>query len=263
MSGCCVVNPPPPLAGKLILVTRPLEQAGQLIELIRTAGGQGVLFPAIEIKEPTDPVRLDGLIRQLDAFDLAIFISPTAVSRGLTRVLAHGDWPPRLKVAAVGPGSARALAAHGFQVTLAPVGRADSEALLSLPETTQVSGKRIIIFRGEGGREMLADTLRQRGASVEYAECYRRAKPEIPFSSYLAANAGRLPDCIIVTSSESLNNLLDLADASGRAQLMKTPFFVPHERIARAASQFGIQTVVTTPAGDAGIVEGMIKFFQS
>jgi uroporphyrinogen-III synthase len=252
-----------PLAGKRILVTRPLEQAGQLIELIRASGGQGVVFPAIEIKEPTNRVRLDELIQQLDTFDLAIFISPTAVSRGLARVLASREWPPGLKVAAVGQGSAGALAARGLQGTLAPAGRADSEALLALPEMAQVSGKRIIIFRGEGGREILAESLRQRGAMVEYAECYRRAKPAMPFSSLLAATQEKPPDCIIITSSEGLNNLLDMADTSGREQLMKIPFFVPHERIAKAASQCGIQTAITTTGGDAGIVEGMIKFFQS
>jgi uroporphyrinogen-III synthase len=247
----------------VILVTRPPEQAGQLIELIRTAGGQGVPFPTIEIKEPTNRVRLDELIQQLDTFDLAIFISPTAVSRGLASVLACREWPPGLKLAAVGQGSARALAARGFQGTLAPAGRADSEALLGLPEMTQVSGRRIIIFRGEGGREMLAETLRQRGATVEYAECYRRAKPDVPFSSLLAATQETPPDCVIITSSESLNNLFEMADATGRAQLMKIPFFVPHERIAKAASQCGIQTAITTTGGDAGIVEGMIRFFQS
>lgn len=234
-----------------------------MIDLIRAAGGEAVIFPAIEIRDPGDPDHLNNLIDQLHTFDLAIFISPSAVERGLKQVRARRNWPANLTIAAVGQGSARALEAHGFQHIIAPTGRADSEALLAVPEMNQVSGKCVIIFRGEGGREFLAETLRQRGAEVDYAECYRRAKPETPLTHILDMSQQVPLDGITLTSSEGLNNLLDLAGSSNQQRLANIPFFVTHERIAEVARLRGIHTVITTAGGDAGLVEGMVKFFQS
>lgn len=257
------MDTPQPLAGKRILVTRPLEQADRLIDLIRTSGGEAVVFPAIEILDPVDSAGLNQQIDRLHTFDWAIFISPTAVQRGMKQVLARRQWPARLAVAAVGPGSARALEALGFQHVIAPASHSDSEALLALPELNQVSGKCIVIFRGEGGRELLAEKLRQRGAEVVYAECYRRAKPAASFAPIIDAHLRTPLSAITITSIEALNNLLEIAGADIQPVLTGIPFFVPHPRIAEHARQRGIRTVIPSTAGDAGLVEAMVKFFSS
>lgn len=231
--------------------------------MIQQAGGEAILLPLMEIRDPSNPEDLEKQIARLPTYDMAIFISPTSAERGLKHVLAHGTWPENLIVAAIGQGTARKLAAYGLESILAPAGRADSEALLALTEMHHVSGKRIVIFRGEGGREVLANSLRQRGAEVEYAECYRRAKPESLHSPVLGSHQLDSLDGIIITSSEGLNNLVELAAGKWLMSIKTTPMFVPHERIAHAARQKGMTKVVITESGDAGMLQGMVKFFQS
>jgi len=249
------------LSGKTILITRPAEQAAGLSQMIRAAGGMPVVFPAIEIKPPADAGRLDELLARLEQFDLAIFVSPTAVARAWERMAAIRAWPKTLKVAAVGQGSARALSEHGLQEIIVPSGQFDSEALLALPALQEVAGKHIVIFRGEGGRELLAQTLVQRGASVEYAECYRRVKPQADIAPLLQQHRKQKFAAIVLTSREGLANLRDML-GSAWPEFCPVPAFVPHERIAEAAREQGMMTVHIA-ADDAGMVQTMVKFLQS
>ena len=185
---------PPALAGRRVVVTRPAGHAAHLAALIRAAGGEPVLFPVLEILDAEDLQPLLALVERLDTFDLALFVSANAVDKALALVLARRAWPAALRVATVGRGSARALERHGFAAVIAPSERFDSEALLDLPELKDVAGKRVVIFRGEGGRELLGDTLAARGATVEYAECYRRGR-WVPPAAEQAARARRCRYC--------------------------------------------------------------------
>jgi uroporphyrinogen-III synthase len=190
---------------------------------------------------------------------VAVFISPNAVDHALPAILARGPWPAGLLPAAVGQGTVKALAAQGVAGCVAPTERFDSEALLELPELAvdRVKGRRIAIFRGDGGRELLADTLRERGATVDCITCYRRSGPSGGVAPLLAAwRAGRL-DALTVSSSEGLRYLVDLLDAEGRAFLQQTPLFVPHARIAENACALGLSNIILTDAADAGILAGL------
>jgi uroporphyrinogen-III synthase len=256
------VNTSTALSGKTILITRPVEQSAKLSQLIRAAGGTPVVFPASEIKPPSNPVRLDELLGRLDHFDLAIFVSPTAVARAWEYIAATRAWPKNLKLAAVGQGSAQALIERGLQDIIMPPGQSDSEALLALPALQQVSGQRIVVFRGEGGRELLAQTLAQRGAIVEYAECYRRAKPDADIAPLLQQHATQKFAAIVLTSRESLANLREMLGAAWDS-FKAVPVFVPHQRIADAAHHQGMKTVHVVSGGDIGMMQTMIKFFQS
>jgi uroporphyrinogen-III synthase len=249
------------LAGRRVVLTRPAGQAGQLAALIQAAGGEAVLFPTLEIADATDQRPLVALIDRLDAFDLAVFISANAVSRGLALVNARRSWPAGLRVATVGRASARELRRHGFDAVIVPAQGFDSEALLALPELKDVSGRRIAIFRGEGGREYLAQTLLARGAAVEYAECYRRARPRADAAPLIDMWRRRQLDAFTATSGEALANLGEMLGESGRQCLQSTPLFVPHERIAAAARALGVDTVALTGPGDEGLVEGLTLFF--
>jgi uroporphyrinogen-III synthase len=166
------------LTGVSVLVTRPAPQAGPLAELIRAAGGSARLFPVMEIVDPQDSRPLHRSVDRLDDIDLVIFISPNAVNRAMHAILSRRTLPTGLRLACVGRGSARELSRLGYTDVITPLGRADSEALLALPALQAVAGKKIIIFRGDGGRELLGDTLTARGAEVEYVECYRRVRPQ-------------------------------------------------------------------------------------
>ena len=250
-----------PLAGRGIVITRPAQQAGELAELVRAAGGHAILFPVLEILDAENLGPLNAVIGRLDDFDLAIFISPNAVHKAMNLIKARRVLPPGLKVAAIGRGSVKALGKFGIKEVSAPAGRFDSEALLEHPALTDVAGKRIVIFRGEGGRELLGDTLAARGARVEYAECYRRGKPNLDAAPLMKAWARNELHAIVVTSSEGLRNLFDMVGKLGQTWLRKTPLFVPHPRIADVARELGLEQVVATEAGDEGIIAGLRMYF--
>lgn len=251
------------LAGRRVVVTRPAGQSAHLAALVRAAGGEPVLFPALEIMDAADLQPVVALVDRLDAFDLAIFVSANAVDKALALVRARRAWPAGLRVATVGGGSERALKRHGFAAVIAPSARFDSEALLDLPELKNVAAKRVVIFRGDTGRELLGDTLVARGATVEYAECYRRSRPDADAAPLHALWEKHELDAFTVTSSEGLANLHDMLGEAGRQCLRQTPLFAPHERIAAAARALGVQTVVLTGPGDEGLVAGLAAFFAT
>jgi len=252
-----------PLAGRGIVVTRPALQAAHLADLIRAAGGNPILFPAIDIVAVDDARALLALIDRLDGFDIAIFISPSAIDMAMSLITARRELPPHLKLAAIGPGSVRELGKFGVTGVIAPVERFDSEALLDLPEMLDVAGKRIVIFRGDGGRELLGDTLAARGAGIEYAECYRRIRPRADPGPLLSAWERDALHAVVVTSSEALRNMFELVGAPARPRLKTTPLFVPHPRIEQAAHALGVATVVLTGQGDEGMLQGMAQWFAA
>jgi uroporphyrinogen-III synthase len=253
-----------PLAGRRILVTRPHEQVEGLAGLIRQAGGEPVVVPAIEIRDLADPDPFFELADRLEAFDLAIFVSPSAVHNALRLLRLRREakpWPARLRLAALGSGSRRALERSGFSEVLAPPPPADSEALLALPALADVAGRRVVIFRGEGGRELLGDTLAARGAHVEYAACYRRARPD-PDPGALAAWARGAVHAVTVSSGEGLANLYEMLGAPGQQRLKQSPLFVPHARVAAQAARLGVREIVVAGAGDEEIVAGLVAYFR-
>lgn len=246
-----------PLNGMGVVVTRPAHQARQLAQLISSAGGEAILFPVLEILDAADLRPLQALIARLDEFDVAIFISPNAVSKALNLIRAQRQLPPRLLIAAIGKGSRKELENCGISNIIAPEKQFDSEGLLALPQFHDMRGKRVVIFRGEGGRETLGDTLVARGATLEYAECYRRCKPAIDTAPLLHRWARGEVHAVTATSGESLHNLFDLLGKLGQQWLKQTPLFVPHERIAQIARGMGLAQIIVTPPGDEGLVTGL------
>ncbi|MGH8705035.1 MAG: uroporphyrinogen-III synthase [Burkholderiales bacterium] len=253
-----------PLAGRRIVVTRPRAQAAGLAALIRDAGGEPLVFPALEIRDLADPGPILALAERLEEFDLAIFVSPNAARKALDLVRARRGarpWPARLRVAAVGRGTRGELERAGFAGVIAPQAQADSEALLALPELAAVAGMGVVIFRGEGGRELLGDALAARGARVAYAECYRRARPETDGAPLLAAWARGAVDAVTVSSAQGLANLVAMLGTPGRQRLQETPLFVPHARVAAEAARLGVRETVVAGPGDAELVARLVAYF--
>lgn len=245
-----------PLTGVRALVTRPATRARALAQRIELAGGQAICFPTLEIAAAGDVAALERVLADIARFDLAVFISPNAVRHGLAYVHARGGPPARLRIAAIGHGTAAELAKAGVANAIVPAEGSDSEALLTRPELQQVAGQRIVIFRGDGGRKLLGDTLRARGAQVEYAECYRRVRPDTdatPLNARLRANG---IDIVTVTSVENLRNLHDMLDDDARARLQRLPIVVVGARQAEACQTLGIRTKpwIARDAGDDAIV---------
>ena len=253
-----------PLAGKRIVVTRPKDQAASLSALIRDAGGEPLEFPAIEIRDLEDLTPFLAVVGRLESFDCAIFVSRNAVRKALALLGKHrggAPWPSRLRVATVGSGSREELEARGFSGVITPPGQADSEALLALPEFAHAAGRKIVIFRGEGGRRFLGETLTARGALVEQAACYRRMLPEGGGAPLVAALAGGTVDAVTVSSGEGLANLLEMFGEEAVSRLAQVALFVPHPRIAEEAAQRGLGRAIVAGPGDAEMAVALVAYF--
>lgn len=239
------------LQGFRVLVTRPAERAEGLAARIEEAGGIALRFPVIAIEPVDRRPAVDAL-----AYDIVLFVSPAAVSHGVDALgLLPGTAPA---LGAVGPATAEALRAHGFQVTIEPPDSADSEGLLRAPALAQaaIAGRHVLVVRGEGGREALAEGLLARGAAVEHAEVYRRTRPPAPAPA-LAAGC----DIVTVTSNEGLANLLAMLDVHTRAAVLEKPLAVLARRTAERARAAGFAGGVETAprAGDAGLLEAVLR----
>ena len=244
------------LAGAGVLVTRPEHQAGPLVDAIEAAGGRAVRFPAIDIS-PLPAEAVDAAAAGLHDPDIAIFVSPNAVRHGLD----HGG---AARVAAVGPATAAALEAAGRPAHIRPQGGFDSEHLLAEPELNDVAGRVVRIIRGQSGRELLADTLRERGAVVEYLTVYTRrpARPGAAALTRLEADwcAGGI-DAVTIMSVETLVNLVSLLPAACKNRLRQTLLVTPAERvIIEATKQFpGIPTALAAGTSPQDIVRAITQ----
>lgn len=249
------------LQGRRILVTRPAAQSAALVGMIRSQGGEAVCFPLLEIGPVDDLAPLAAAAATLDACDFVVFISPNAVDYGVPGLLAGRAWPSSVRAAAIGPGTVLALSAHGIGPVLVPSERFDSEALLDLPELRpeHVDGRRVLILRGNGGRELLAETLRARGATVDCVSCYRRSAPSDVSALAAWLREDRL-DALTISSSEGLRHLWHLLEAPEREALRRLPLFVPHARIAGEAAGLGLERIVQTAPADAGIIDALVAF---
>lgn len=247
------------LDGRSVAITRPAGQATKLAKLISEQGGKPVLFPLIAIAPLNDYRDFDQQLTELEKYDWAIFISSNAVENAMPRILEAFDGIPKaLRFAAVGPVTAAGLAKFGVVHTLIPQHRFDSEALLALPEMHAVANRSIVIFRGVGGRDVLADTLKERGAHVDFAECYQRTNPQTDtnFLSELWQN-GQL-DAIVVTSSEAMRYLLALTDNGNDTWIRNIVLCVNHARIAEQLKP-QLKVVVAEAPGDEAMLQCLKK----
>ena len=249
-------------AGIRVVITRPQAQANPLAARLATLGAAPLVFSAMEIESLPD-VPWPAIAERLQRSDFAVFISPNAVLQTVPAVLAQGPWPTNIQVVALGAGSAQSLQSLGIATDVVPSQVFDSERLLALPQLQYLTGRRVTIFRGLGGRELLAQTLEARGAAVEQVACYRRAQPQadsVPLRQALAAGA---VDALSVTSSEGLQNLLKLLDGPAADALRQSLILVPHPRIAQTAQALGCGRVRLTAAGDAGLIAALTEIFPA
>lgn len=242
-------------------MTRPREQAANLCGRLADLGATPVRYPVLEIFDIEDIGPLQDAAIRLEQFDLVVFVSPNAVVKALDIMLRHRRWPTGLAAAAMGRSSECELAARGVERVISPKLRFDSEALLEAPDLQDMQGKRVLICRGDGGRELLGETLTARGAAVEYLTVYRRGKPDLDPAPLLALwETGRL-DAVTLTSSEGLRHMVKMVGHLGHAWLKKTPTFVPHARISEQATRFGLRKILATGPGDDGLIDGMLEYF--
>lgn len=248
-----------PLNGCRVLVTRPEHQAGNLARLITEQGGNAIRFPTLAIVARDNIDEIRNALVSLDRFQWLVFISANAVT--MHHYYLDGGKINKLqsmRFAAIGRATAEALKNAGLPVDLVPENGYTSEALLALPPMQQVSGQRVLIVRGEGGREELASTLRSRGAEVDYLDVYKRIVPSIDSSGVLLLLKQSGIDVITITSGEALQNLLTLLGQEYHELLFAIPLVVVSDRIRQIADNMGFkQIVVTNNPSDAAILEAV------
>ncbi|TDY25694.1 uroporphyrinogen III methyltransferase/synthase [Paraburkholderia sp. BL6665CI2N2] len=272
-------NTPSPVgkAAFTVVITRPAGQSNELIARLAAAGILTLDFPLIDIAPVTDDAPLRAALASLERYALVVFVSPNAVDQAF----AHSDaiWPHALPIGVVGPGSVHALARHGvaapaYNVISPPSGsdedtaRFDSEGLFAAIDTAlgaaSLEGKRVLIVRGDGGREWLAERLREAGAEVDTVAAYRRLVPEPSIGAWARVHellAGE-PHAWLLTSSEGVRNLHELAQdhltADEIAQLKRAALVTPHPRIAQTARALGFDSMTVSGAGDDRIARALI-----
>ena len=215
------------LDGVGVLVTRPQQQAGELVEAIEVQGGKAILFPVIEILARND-AEVQSDVDALNDPAISVFVSRNAVEHGLS--YARG------KIAAIGPTTAEAIVQRGAHVDICPAAGFDSEHLLMEAAFDDVTGKTIRIIRGNGGREHLANSLSERGADVECLSTYERKLPHYTNAELSSLEqrwqAGEVTVAVVM-SVQSLENLGTLLPDWCREQLPFTPLVTPAARVLK------------------------------
>ena len=252
-----------------VVITRPRAQAEPLARAVAAIGRTPVVLPLLEIAPLDDTSSLRAALAGLEGYALVAFVSPNAVDAAFAHLPArapggaHGwphGWPPSVPLAVLGEGSRAALARHGLgennATILGPLDptRSDSEHLLAALDLAALAGKRVLIVRGESGRELMAEGFRAAGAEVSVVPAYRRSVPSL--SPALAQQLRSLlgaPHDWIITSSEALRGLfglLETLDPGCVSEMRGQHVIVPHARIAAVAAELGIARVTLTGSGD-------------
>lgn len=263
---------PPPLDehSPVAVLTRPAGQSTWLAGQLPACGIEPLEFPLLEILPALDDTPLRAALADLTQYALVCFVSPNAVRHALEKL--PGPWPEHLAAAVVGPGSATALADFGitasdvevFQPPAGPNARFDSDALLAVLPLARLAGRRVLLVRGDGGRDLLLDRLREAGALVDVVSAYIRQRPTPPASLWRSLDtllASGRPISLTLTSSEAVGNLDVLArahfDTVGLARLHRIDCFTSHERIAKTARAAGFGRITLCGAGDRNLLQAL------
>jgi uroporphyrinogen-III synthase len=251
----------------IVLVTRPIGQQQALCNAIDKAGGKPVHLPLLDIVALTDAkqsLMIRSKIQNLEQYQLAIFVSTNAARLGAQWIdTCWPQFPAGLSLMAIGSSTAETLANLLGQPVSDSRGGIGSEDFLSQPEFDDVNGKKVAIFRGKGGRELLAETLRNRGAQVDYIELYERNRVDYTTGHVARLVRDKRINALVVTSGESLA-ALQASVSDNKEEICLLPLLVPSERIARQAIDSGFNRVVNTRgAGEEAIIAALGTLWNS
>jgi uroporphyrinogen-III synthase len=244
-----------PLSGCCIWITRPRHQSAGLAASLQALGAEILLQPLLTISAYEDP-QSQTRLGQLAEYKLVIFVSANALEYALPHMRVPIEKPD---FAAIGSATAAKCSENGINVDFFPE-QADSDGLLALPRLKNINEQRILIVRGRGGRAYLGEQLQKRGAQVEYAEVYQRQRPEVTLSPAFTRT-----DAILITSSEALMYLAELARRDKQNWVFAKQLVLIHERIAGRAGELGftLNPLVARVANDAGMVEALVDWAPS
>jgi uroporphyrinogen III methyltransferase / synthase len=259
-----------PLFGKRVLVTRPRDEAAELVSRLEAAGAEAVEAPMIRILPPEDWGPVDAVCLHVAAFDAIVFASPRAVDAFIPRLLAS---PLDLRalngvtLCAVGSVTAERLLRYGLKVDVTP-SEFRAEALVrAVSNAGDVTGRRFLLPRADIGREIIADELRHLGADVTDVVAYRTVAAESgregePDVFRMLLN--RQIDVVTFTSASAVRNFVEVIGADPAADLLSTTLVAAIGPVtAEAAGRLGIQTTIVPAQYDvAGLVDAIVKHFE-
>jgi uroporphyrinogen III methyltransferase/synthase len=255
-----------PLSGRRILITRPRAQAASLARLIEERGGEVVEFPVIEIVPPRTYERLDRAIEELACYQWVIFTSVNGVRFFLNRARdakSGADVLQKIKIAAIGPETARELARHQLKVDLLP-GEYRAEGILAGLDPLQVRGARVLLPRAAESREVLPETLRKWGADVDVVEAYRTV-PVTQEASRLCVElaSGRI-DMVTFTSSSTVKAFVALLTGADKGLISRVRAACIGPVTRETAEQAGLQVdVVAREYTSLGLTQAIEEFYAA
>ena len=251
------------LTGLGVLVTRPETQATPLCRQLEALGATPTRLPAIEIRPFGNRGQLRATLGPLQDYDLIIFISANAVRFGAALLDQRRD----LNLAAVGPATLRALNQAGYRVAILPAQGFDSAGLLADPRLQNLDGKRVLLIKGSGGREMLEETLAQRGADLTAAVVYERRRAPLgearrdELQRQFASGALQV---VTATSLEIGASLMAMAHENPALHdyLQQCHWLVPSERVAAGLRALGLAApvLVAASAEDQALVDALVRW---
>jgi len=247
-----------------LLLTRPAEDCAALAQILAAQGVVSHCMPLLAIEALDETPEQRRAFADLQRYCAVIVVSKPAARIGLQLLAQHGAPTPELPWFSVGAATAAVLAEQGLAVHFPDLGD-DSEALLALPALQQAiaaPAPRVLILRGEGGREFLAERLRSQGVSVDYLPLYRRVLPQYaPGELSRQVRAERL-NGLVVSSGQGFEHLLQLAGDDWPA-LARLPLFVPSPRVAEQACAAGAQIVVDCRGASAAALQAALEQFPA
>ncbi|WP_145543702.1 uroporphyrinogen-III synthase [Yersinia frederiksenii] len=247
-----------------ILVTRPSPSGEQLVSRLRALGRVAYHAPLIDFSPGDDLPKLPALLQEMQAGDLVFALSQNAI-RYANPLLKRNNlsWPAQLSYYAIGRNTALALhTASRSHVTFPPTGET-SEMLLSLPDLQKLSGKKALLLRGNGGRELLGESLAERGATVTFCECYQRSPIFYDGSEQSAHWQRSGVDILVVTSGEMLQQIYTLVPDYYRSSwLLRCRLVVVSDRLAALAAQMGWSDIQIAENADNDALIRALQEFQ-
>ena len=251
---------PQRLQGQIILNTRPAHQQANLTSLLEQEGARVLSFPVIDITPLDSDLARQCLEQQVSSYDIMLFVSRNAVD-GAFRYIDSSRLKPGLCFGVIGSATRIALMQRvpNLDSCLLAGAPYSSETLLEADTLQQVAGKRVLILRGQEGRNLLGDELAARGAEVDYCEVYRRELPHRDAVEFDRLSAKAFPTLAILTSNAGMHNLIDLVDPVAAGRLCQIPWLLISERMRESAVKLGHNApiVIAHSASDKGIQQAI------
>ena len=245
------------LLNRVVLVTRPEHQQSGFVQLLQLNHARVFSFPTIAIQSVSVTRELNAVLHKINEYDLLVFVSANAVVCAVELLQQFNISVNSIEteIAVIGSATSQAAFKAGLKVSYQPESGFNSEALLALPnmQESTIKTKQVLIFRGVGGLEDLANCLKKRGAETAYAEVYQRVIPdhdgEIDRFQLTRDWHKYGINTVTVTSNEALKNLYEMLDSPGRDAMLKADLIVPSQRCLQLARSLGFESI--TVAGSA------------